>query len=244
MLRLAGVRYIAKDVAELYESCEVDHRPDIGIYPLHDRAQKAFTPAKMKTAIDESRRPYRARVAWAWLECVGELKYDPKLSGYLFKKGGKFPEGVLHQTKEGVDARAQITKYATEMMWRQHRTHVFTFYVLKSCARLMRWDRTGQVMSEPIDLLENPRPFLDFFYRLAKAQPAQLGHDPTATLADLEDVELFCEHQAPNSHVQDMLAQATSNADAYPIYRVSAAHPSRELHVHIAETSRYCAQRL
>lgn len=220
MLRLAGDSYIAKDVAELYESCEVDHRPDIGIYPLHDRAQKAFTPANLKTAIDESRRPYRARVAWAWLECVGELKYDPKLSGYLFKEGGNFPEGVLHQTKDGVDARAQITKYATEMMWRQHRTHVFTFYVLKSRARLMRWDRAGQLISEPIDLLENPRHFLDFFYRMAQAQPAQLGHDPTATLADDDQVKLFCEHRTSNVHAKDMLARAVSKVDAYPIYKV------------------------
>lgn len=205
-----------KDVADWKESSLVDHRPDLGLYPIHDKAEEAFVLNTKDTRIHVSRRLHRARVAWAWLRCVGELKHDPARSGFLFGDGDEF----LHDTDEGKEARAQHIKSAAELMYRQHRTHVFTFYVLKSRARLLRWDRAGLIISEPIDLLQKPGDFLNFFYRLAAMTPEELGYDTTATLASEDQVRLLQEHKPKNIHAKSMLSFALSKTDQYPIYAV------------------------
>lgn len=206
---------VMKNVAEWFESKHVDHRPDLGVYSTDPQAAEAYKPQNTETRVDSSRQTYRARMAWAWLKCVGELKNTPVKSGYLFNS-----KGYLHNTLEGFKARAQIIKYATEMLYRQHRIHLFTFYGLKTQVRLMRWDRNGLVMSEPIDLLKNPEQFLNFFYRMAAMLPEDLGYDTTAMLASEAEVDVLRQYKLKNKDEEDMLANAISKPKEYPIYKV------------------------
>lgn len=208
---------VVKDVAEWRESGD-DHRPDIGVYPTDEQAAAAYTPdKKSKTKVDQSRVPYRASVAWAWLTCFGELKHDPNLSGYSFDDDDAT---LLRDTAKAITARAQNIKYMAELMYRQHRTHVFSFYGLKSRVRLLRWDRNGVLFSKPIDLLQHPERFLNFFYRMAAMSRMELGYDTTATLADTKEIEMLRLFPTQNQHARKMLDEATTNLKEYPIYKV------------------------
>ncbi|KAH8100024.1 hypothetical protein BXZ70DRAFT_939991 [Cristinia sonorae] len=93
------------------------------------------------------------------------------------------------QTQVGIDVRGQLWDDATEILIRQHRTFLFTFSVYRTTAYLMRWDRLGVIISEPIDLKKEAEQFYEFFFRLRKATDVELGLDPTATIINVNDID-------------------------------------------------------
>ncbi|KAF4607752.1 hypothetical protein EYR40_000087 [Pleurotus pulmonarius] len=103
-------------------------------------------------------------------------------------------------TKQGVSfeidtidaraARGQLATYATEYCARQHRTHLFLVYIYFPCARLIRFDRCGALVSERIDLSEDCTPLIRFYSRFSKMTEAQRGYDPTVKLASDEETKL------------------------------------------------------
>lgn len=215
---------VVKDIAEWRESINDDCQPTIGIYPTSGQAVDAYTyaPENKSSMSCAPRGPYRARVTWAWLDCIGEVKNKLDWSGYHFNG-----EALLNQTKHGVKARAGIASFAAEIMYRQHRTHVFMFYVCQTKARLMRWDRAGLIISEPIDLLTYPEDFLKFFCAMAKMTREELGYDTTATLASEAEIKMFKNLHLSNKHADKMRKLAISKPTQYPIYKVRAC-----VHVH------------
>jgi len=72
----------------------------------------------------------------------------------------------------------QLTAYATAVMGAQYRTHMFMVLIVKDYARLIRWDRSGVVVTEPIRFNEQ-RHLYDFFIRYNTAEPNVRGHDST-----------------------------------------------------------------
>ncbi|KAH8100113.1 hypothetical protein BXZ70DRAFT_206800 [Cristinia sonorae] len=100
---------------------------------------------------------------------------------------GKTASEFLPDTGIGSDFRGQVCEYVAEILARQHRTFFFTVSVYQTTARLMRWDRLGVIVSEPIDLEAEPKKFYEFFFRLRKATNVQLGFDPTATLISIDE---------------------------------------------------------
>lgn len=234
ILKFAAEAWVVKDIADWKESPNVDPRPDIGVYPKHDQADAAYVMDNEEANVAlKSRKHHVGRVAWAWLIRFGELKYDADRSAFEVNssRGSKF----LRMTTLGRAARAQVTSCATELMYRQHRTHLFTFYVTKTSARLMRWDRAGLVVTEPIDLLTSSgrEAFLNFFYWMAQMSAKELGYDETATLASDADVELFKAYQPRNTYEQEMFAKAVHNPHEYPIYQVCPAIPAERSHSYL-----------
>ncbi|KAL6308498.1 hypothetical protein BKA93DRAFT_822244 [Sparassis latifolia] len=77
--------------------------------------------------------------------------------------------------------RAHIQSIASTILSRQHRTSVFTVLFFPTCARLMRWDRHGAIVTEqfPIKVTQD---LATFFWRFARLSPEQQGYDPTAKL--------------------------------------------------------------
>lgn len=221
-LAKASDSLVVKDIAEWRESPNVDHRPDIGIYPTNEQAEAAYSMDGEESRVHEARKPFMARVAWAWLVSFGEIKYDPDGSAFLLPpvRDSKF----LRMTDGGEAARAQVTSFATELMYRQHRTHLLTFYVTKTFARLMRWDRTGLIVTEPIDLRvpSGRKTFLNFFYWMAQMSLKELGYDETAALASAEEAQLMKEYEPPHPSLKEMLSVAVSKPHEYPIYKVCA----------------------
>lgn len=56
----------------------------------------------------------------------------------------------LHETKSADDTLGQITTYAAAHLGSQFRTHVYSILIVKGTARILRWDRTGTIVTEAI----------------------------------------------------------------------------------------------
>lgn len=87
-------------------------------------------------------------------------------------------------TEGGKKTLGQIAVYATAQLARQFRTHVFSILVFPTYARLLRWDRSGVIVSGEIDLL-NTKVIPQFFLRLQRATAPMRGVDKTVKPAKL-----------------------------------------------------------
>ena len=74
----------------------------------------------------------------------------------------------------------QITAYATQILSSQYRTHAFTVLICEKLARLIRWDRAGTIVTEPIHYNDDSY-LCDFLTRYNDAPPNIRGHDSTVT---------------------------------------------------------------
>jgi hypothetical protein len=84
--------------------------------------------------------------------------------------------------------RGQITAYATLVMGSQYRTHAFFVLIIGEYARLIRWDRSGAVVTERIKYDETSELF-DFFMRYDLADSEARGHDSTVGTPTKEELE-------------------------------------------------------
>jgi hypothetical protein len=115
-------------------------------------------------------------------------------------EGGKSVKSFLRDTKSGIDTLGQITAYAAAQLGSQFRTHIYSVLIIKNTARIIRWDRSGAIVTEVIKYNESPL-LTEFFSRYSKASPAMRGKDqsvsyPTPTEAvaarqalDIDDTE-------------------------------------------------------
>jgi len=72
----------------------------------------------------------------------------------------------------------QIIAYTTTLLSNQYRTHAFSVLIIKDYARLIRWDRGGAIITEPI--YYNTESYLfDFLVCYDHASKEARGHDPT-----------------------------------------------------------------
>ncbi|KAL0959983.1 hypothetical protein HGRIS_011640 [Hohenbuehelia grisea] len=123
---------------------------------------------------------------------------DPELS-----QTDKHP--LESDTKSRVLVREQLISYATKIMTRQHRTHLFTLLILDQEARFIRWDRAGAIVSEAFNYTRNSQPLVDFFWRLGTHWDSLGGLDPTVRLADAAEKALAMDHLRPWAPTDDSL---------------------------------------
>jgi hypothetical protein len=88
-------------------------------------------------------------------------------------------EGFLSNNDRARQTLGQVTSYATAHLAAQFRTHAFSILLFRETARIMRWDRSGVIVSERIPL-DEPQ-LTEFFWRFSNASPTERGHDPTVT---------------------------------------------------------------
>ena len=86
------------------------------------------------------------------------------------------------------DILGQLTAYATAILGAQFRTHVFMVFIVKEHARLIRWDRSGAVVTKRILFNEQPHLF-DFFIRYDIADLEARGRDSTVSLPEPLEIE-------------------------------------------------------
>lgn len=219
VLNLAGGEFTFKDVAHWAESGDIDHRPDLAMYPTHPQAAAAYTldaKAKSRSKATKSRKPHIARCAYQWMLAAIEVKPAGKECGFGFKPG----EPLLRAGDDAVTARAQFSTYAAEIMLRQHRTHLFMFYIAGSYARIFRWDRNGAVVSHPIDLATDFKQLLNSVYRLARADETLQGFDTTASLATADEIEELRRYNPTNKYLQEYKSLMLNNMFQHPIFKV------------------------
>ena len=132
--------------------------------------------------------PLRAECSWRWAEVLVEVK--------LQSKHFPFPEhNPLSNGNEHIQSRGQLVSYALQVLRTQHREHVFLVSICGNDARLVKFDRSGAMVSDGFDYTtEAGVTFIgQFLYRLFRpsATPEGRGADPTATPASKEDAEFF-----------------------------------------------------
>ena len=155
------------------------------MYPDTMEAREAFRHDIDYTGTSAGTSESSARTAWGWMTAAVEVRSKARRSAFYFGDD----EGFLRDNDEGRKDEAQFSRHAAEIFLCQHRVFVFLVYVCKTKARLARWDRTGCVVSTPIDLKTEPSKLLNFVFRLGLMSPKELGYDTTAVLATPAEVQ-------------------------------------------------------
>ena len=175
-----------------------------------------------KSSASKERKPYIARCAYPWMITAIEVKTASAETGFGFTED----EPLLRQVDKSVDVRSQFATYAAEIMLRQHRTHLFMFYIAGWRARVFRWDRNGAIVSEPIDLRKKLKTLLDLMYRLIVANPKDQGFDTTATLATEAEIAKLNSYQTTNIYLKRYKRLMLDNKGDYPIFKVGFLYVS------------------
>ena len=116
-----------------------------------------------------------------------------------------------------------MAQYAAEVQLHQHCKCVFTVFMWRDQAWLMRWDRVGAIVSTPVNYVQNPAPLLNFLYRLACLDKSMQGYDTSASLASEQEVELFKQHAyslPTGSYRREYAFHALFELDEHPVYKV------------------------
>ncbi|KAI0347527.1 hypothetical protein BDW22DRAFT_536266 [Trametopsis cervina] len=217
-LELSNSDLTFKDCAEWREGQVHDGKPDIVAYPKDIIAAKNAYKHKGNTTVKDSRKQYRARMAYAWVELVIEAKYKNTDAAFGFGSDKHF----LRDSLVGKEARAQLIRYATEIMHRQHRMHLYMVCITRSHARLLRWDRAGVLVSESIDLAAHPEQLLDFIHRFAQMTPEQRGRDPTAILVEegSDEFRRVKQFKGATRWARKCLKESFDDTVNFPIYKI------------------------
>ncbi|CDO76136.1 hypothetical protein BN946_scf184332.g6 [Trametes cinnabarina] len=77
--------------------------------------------------------------------------------------------------------RGQIITYAEVVFRVQHRTFLFMLLVIGRNFRLLRWDRSGTIVTRAIDYVAHPEILCELLWRMSLQTDEQLGLDPSAT---------------------------------------------------------------
>lgn len=91
----------------------------------------------------------------------------------------------MRTTSNARGVAGQLTAYATWILGSQYRTHFFLILVLRDHSRIIRWDRGGAVVTEPI--LHSKGHVLDFLIWFNGATPQARGHDITVRAASQDE---------------------------------------------------------
>ncbi|EKM57016.1 uncharacterized protein PHACADRAFT_254482 [Phanerochaete carnosa HHB-10118-sp] len=127
----------------------------------------------------------------------------------------------LHKSDNGNKARAQHAKYAAQIMLRQHRLHVISFYISGEWIRAFRWDQAGCVMTDAVNLVDNPDDFYDLLYCLGNLPDRLSGYDETVTRASENDIRLLRDYTSENDDLQRARSDMLENTRFHPIYKVT-----------------------
>ena len=165
-----------------------------------------------------------ARVSWAWLELLMEVKWDPKAAPFSSRYTPRSP--FLPTGRERCLSRGQLIEYAAEQFNRQHRQFLFMVHFMYDCARLIRFDRSGAIVSEEFDYVVHPEVIGTSLFRLSRMGRAEQGHDPTASLASESEAEMFRDLHT-RFHVDSASARGLRSAvaEGWPIVKITMDAP-------------------
>ncbi len=114
-------------------------------------------------------------------EIFTEFKWHPKDNPFCDVYDVGSSESFLRGTQAGKDTLGQITSYAAAQLGAQFRTHIYSVFILRNTARILRWDRSGTIITEAIKYNEDCF-LVEFFRRYSKASPAIRGIDVSVSL--------------------------------------------------------------
>ncbi|KAH9025840.1 hypothetical protein EDB85DRAFT_2149458 [Lactarius pseudohatsudake] len=170
-LKTLYIRDTSRSPDRATTSLSVSLSPDCTVY---DQAHKNVIGAN-------------SAVSDIWIEFKSKAEEDAFLVN--FPDGGQSVSSsnrLMNQGPKGVSTAGQITAYAALQLDCQFRTHVFSILVVEDYARLIRWDRSGAVVTAPIYYRRDPE-LLDFFIHYDQAGRQERGHDNSVRKATPEE---------------------------------------------------------
>ncbi|KAI6097159.1 hypothetical protein F5141DRAFT_1255676 [Pisolithus sp. B1] len=117
------------------------------------------------------------------IELKRSVSWDPFQDFDLKKNKGESSDPFERDTVIANDARGQITSYAVRQFYSQYRFFAFSIVVFGDHARLVRWDRSGAVVSARFNYVDNANLLVDFLWRFSHLSREDRGHDPTVSPA-------------------------------------------------------------
>ncbi|EED84704.1 predicted protein [Postia placenta Mad-698-R] len=169
------------------------------ILPIEAQEAYSLTEGELKTAenVMQEQRTFLARPSWAWASLVIEFKTESGGHPFTFSAS----EIIFLTADDDRLTRGQIINYAAAVLHNQPRQFCFMIVVSGCRARLLRWDRSGAIVSESFDFVhEDKETMFRFLYKYGSMARHERGYDPTVTAATKQEV-------------QDMKAKITKNRD-------------------------------
>ena len=123
------------------------------------------------------------------VEITIEFKWkarDDPFSSLQTKNRGPHHGTFVHSSKTALDTLGQITAYVAAQFGSQFRTHCYSVLIVKNIARIVRWDRSGAIVTAPIAYSKEGG-LEEFLRRFSKASPAMRGLDETVTVPPIKD---------------------------------------------------------
>jgi hypothetical protein len=84
----------------------------------------------------------------------------------------------LKDSNSAMDTLGQITAYAMAQLGAQFWTHIYSVLIVKGIARILRWNRSGTIVTKPIAYNKSPH-LVEFFWCYSAALAAMHGKDET-----------------------------------------------------------------
>lgn len=97
----------------------------------------------------------------------------------------------------------QMASYAAELCARQHRTHCFSICIYGPTARIIRWDRSGAIVSRSFNYHESPKLLCQFLWQYSRASDSERGFDTTIQKASDEEEAIFL--QTITEHIKTQI---------------------------------------
>ncbi|KAI0368180.1 hypothetical protein BV20DRAFT_475388 [Pilatotrama ljubarskyi] len=126
----------------------------------------------------------------------GNIAYDP-----WDDRDDKAPESDRSSRKK---VRDQLIAYAQNIFHYQHRTALLSLFIIGEEFRVMRWDRSGVIVSKKTNYYKDPKPLLEFIWHFSQLSDEQQGLDPTATLIKTDDEDFKLMNYLAQPHPLDM----------------------------------------
>ncbi|KAH9947387.1 hypothetical protein B0H21DRAFT_739347 [Amylocystis lapponica] len=168
--------------------------------------------------------PTDGRTKWSTQRLFIEFKKDSNTGDPFNDK--KAALGHFEATSQkGIYNRGQLISYASDLFLRQQRLHAFSVIILGFCARIIRWDRSGAIVTEKFNYVEEPGKLGEFFHRFSQLSNIDQGYDPTATLVKEDDADFERMQSAAkkkleeNDYIREYFQK--SLCEGWPCWRVT-----------------------
>jgi Fungal protein kinase len=116
-----------------------------------------------------------------WIENK-PLSNDPFIKIEELRKDEDDVSAHVGWTKSAYKTCGQLIAYATALHRSQFRVFSFSIALFGDAGRLLRWDRSGVIYTEPFKWADGD--LFEFLWRFNHLSPVDRGHDTTITLAE------------------------------------------------------------
>lgn len=91
------------------------------------------------------------------------------------------------------DTQGQLISYALKIFQTQHRTCLFSVVVADESARILRWDRSGGIVTDRFNYVDEPKKLCQFLLAFSQASLETQGYDTTVArvLPESEEYKLM-----------------------------------------------------